>query len=73
MNSVAFSGSSPNASRSSAASSVLLRSISGVANRRQGMQVGDEIETIVVFLQVDVLANRAEEVSPVRATGRLDP
>jgi hypothetical protein len=44
-----------------------------VADRRQGVQVGDEIERIVgLILQFDVLPNRAEIVAPVKTASRLD-
>ena len=36
------------------------------------MQVGDEVKRLLVVLQGDVLADRAEVVAPVDRAGRLD-
>jgi hypothetical protein len=44
----------------------------GFADRRQGVQVGDEIVGLVAVLQVDVLADRTKVVAPVKAAGGLD-
>ena len=42
-------------------------------NRRQCVQVGNEIIGLFIVLQRDVLANRAEVIAPMEAAGRLDP
>ena len=45
----------------------------GIADRCQGMQVGDEVEgRFGLILQVDVLADRAEVVAPMETPGGLD-
>ena len=44
-----------------------------VADRCQGVQVGDEIERLLVVLQSDVLANGTKVVAPVKTPRRLDP
>src|SRR4029078_10255949 len=41
------------------------------ANRRQGMQIGDEVERLLVVLKCNVLADRAEVIPPVKTTGGL--
>ena len=38
-----------------------------IADRRQRVQVGDEVERLLVVLQGDVLADRAEVVAPVES------
>ena len=44
-----------------------------IANRGQGVQVGNEIEgRLGLVLQVDVLADGAKVVAPVETAGRLD-
>ncbi len=43
-----------------------------IADRRQRVQVGDEIKRLFVILQSDVLADRAEIIAPVDRAGRLD-
>ena len=35
-------------------------------HRGEGVQVGDEVERLLVVLQRDVLADRAEVVAPMR-------
>ena len=50
----------------------VLPQLIGVADRRQRVQVGNEIETIVLFLQINVLTNRAKKIAPMGSTGRLD-
>ena len=71
-NSVALFGSRPRASRSSATSNVYCRSLAGIADRGQRVQVGDEVKRLLVVLQGNVLADRAEVVAPVDRAGRLD-
>ena len=56
-----------------AASSVYCRSSLAVADRGQGVQVGDEVEGVVrLALQFDVLPDRAEVVAPVKSARRLN-
>ena len=43
-----------------------------VSNRRQGMQIRDEIVSFIFRLQVDVLPDRTKIVAPVKTTGRLN-
>ena len=45
----------------------------GIAERGQGVQVGNEVKRrIGPVLQVDVLADGAKVVAPVKTAGRLD-
>ena len=41
-------------------------------NRRQGMQVGDEVKRLLILLKRDVLADGAEVIAPMRAARWLD-
>ena len=51
----------------------VLPKLLAVADRRQGVQVGDEIKRLLgLILQFDVLPNRAEIVAPVKTTCRLN-
>ena len=43
-----------------------------VSDSRQCMQIRNEIEAVMLFLQFDVLANGSEVVAPVWSTGWLD-
>lgn len=43
-----------------------------IANGRQGVQIGDEVERLIVVLQVDVLLDRTEVIAPVESTCGLD-
>jgi hypothetical protein len=44
-----------------------------VADGRQRVQIGDEIERLLMRLQGNVLPDGAEVVAPVRPAGGLDP
>ena len=63
--SVALFGSRPSASRSSAMSNVYAAELVAIADRGQRVQIGDEVEGLVVVLQGNVLADGAEVVAPV--------
>ena len=55
-----------------AASSVYLRQRLPVADGRQRVQIGDEVEGVLALaLQIDVLPDRAEVVAPVESSCRL--
>ena len=50
----------------------ILPQLGRVADRVQRVQVGDEVKRLLVVLQGDVLADRAEVIAPVDRAGRLD-
>ena len=72
-NSVARSGFEPQGQQIDGGVERVLPKLLAVADGRQGVQVGDEVEGVVgLVLQVDVLPDRAEIVAPVKSAGRLD-
>ena len=71
-NSVQRSGSSPRASSDAAISRVCAPERIGVVEARQGVVVDDAIDRLVLDLERDVVADRAEVVAEVDDPGRLD-
>jgi hypothetical protein len=51
----------------------MLRQDPPIADRGQGVQVGNEIEgTVALALQVNVLPDRTKVIAPMKAAGRLN-